>query len=840
MSISVLSGLISRGGLAGGALALGVGWAGLAAAQDRPAGAPEADAATTLADIVVTAQKREQRLSEVPMAVTAYGSDFLEKVGITKFDELAAFTPGLTVQEQSANNAGFVVRGVTTDSGSAQDEPRVAIFYDGVSASRNRGAYMELFDLDRVEVVKGPQATLFGRAALIGGINVIQHKADLGQASAAAELGVGSDGYYRAYGMANLPLATDKLALRLAATVRHRDGWVENLEGGEPLQGAKARAYRGVLTFRPAEAVRFDLIVNHHHDDNSGTAFKSGTFVPAGGEISPYAPARLNRSAAGFEGGAEMGLDRTVNTATLLGDWRLTPAWTLSSISGWRKFDSLETNDPDGSSMPFIQGAEDARGEQWSQELRLRFDDAGPLSGFAGVSYLHEKGSQRLSAMYDERYALALLSGLLITTPTRSTPSLAEAQAIGTGFLTAALSPAFGAATSTVATSLVSSLKPNHYEQSINYGETDSLDVYGDLTWKPVKALELTAGVRWTKDDKTSAVQGDLLNGTSRLGVLIGALGSTSPATQRALLTSLLTPGAPLPAFGLFTQPQALISKSDSFDGLTYRLVGRYQFTPNVSAWASFAHGRRPDVISLTPGSLPGTSLTAKTLPAEEVDSVEIGSSAAFLNGRLRLNGSIYDYDYANFQTQKFDGGKLVTINAGKAKAPGAELQATWRPSQALELFGTYAYSHARFSGGAYDGDQFRLAPDHTVSLGAAYSRSLGALGVLRVLPTYTWRSKVFFDDANDRRDLQLPLLPTAPGLRDRVVDEYQDAYGLLNLRVRLEKPAGGPWAVEVFATNLLNKTYLLDAGNTGDSFTFPTFVRGAPRLVGVSLSGKF
>lgn len=840
MSISVLSGLISRGGLAGGALALGMGCASVAIAQEGPAGASNADSVTTLADIVVTAQKREQRLSEVPMAVTAYGSDFLEKVGITKFDELAAFTPGLTVQEQSANNAGFVVRGVTTDSGSAQDEPRVAIFYDGVSASRNRGAYMELFDLDRVEVVKGPQATLFGRAALIGGINVIQHKADLGQASAAAELGVGSDGYYRAYGMANLPLATDKLALRLAATVRHRDGWVENLEGGEPLQGAKARAYRGVLTFRPAEAVRFDLIVNHHHDDNSGTAFKSGTFVPAGGEIGPYAPARLNRSAAGFEGGAEMGLDRTVNTATLLGDWRLTPAWTLSSISGWRKFDSLETNDPDGSSMPFIQGAEDARGEQWSQELRLRFDDAGPLSGFAGVSYLHEKGSQRLSAMYDERYALALLSGLLITTPTRSTPSLAEAQAIGTGFLTAALSPAFGAATSTVAASLVSSLKPNHYEQSINYGETDSLDVYGDLTWKPVKALELTAGVRWTKDDKTSAVQGDLLNGTSRLGVLIGALGSTSPATQRALLTALLTPGAPLPAFGLFTQPQALISKSDSFDGLTYRLVGRYQFTSNVSAWASFAHGRRPDVISLTPGSLPGTSLTAKTLPAEEVDSVEIGSSAAFLNGRLRLNGSIYDYDYANFQTQKFDGGKLVTINAGKAKAPGAELQATWRPSQALELFGTYAYSHARFSGGAYDGDQFRLAPDHTVSLGAAYSRSLGALGVLRVLPTYTWRSKVFFDDANDRRDLQLPLLPTAPGLRDRVVDEYQDAYGLLNLRIRLEQPAAGPWAVEVFATNLLNKKYLLDAGNTGDSFTFPTFVRGAPRLVGVSLSGRF
>jgi len=842
VSGSCLGALLSRSGLSGGALALclGMGWASGAVAQERPASPSNSDSVATLADIVVTAQKREQRLSEVPMAVTAYGSGFLEKLGVTKFDELAAFVPGLTVQEQSANNAGFVVRGVTTDSGSAQDEPRVAIFYDGVSASRNRGAYMELFDLDRVEVVKGPQATLFGRAALIGGINVIQHKAVLDQMSAAATIGFGGDGYYRAEGMANLPLATGKLALRVAATVRHRDGWVENLEGGDPLQGAKAEAYRGVLTFRPNAAVRFDLIVNHHHDANTGTAFKSGTFIPAGGDISPYAPARLNRSAPGFEGGAEMGLNRTVNTATLLSEWRINPEWTLSGVSGWRKFDSLETNDPDGSSMPFIQGAEDARGEQWSQELRLRFDDGGALSGFAGVSYMHEKGSQRLSAMYDERYALALLSGLLITTPTRSTPSLAEAQAIDRGFLTAALSPGFGAASSTIASALVSSLKSDHYEQSINSGETDSFDVYGDMTWKPIKALELTAGVRWTRDDKTSSVRGDLRNGTSRLGVLLAALGSTSPAIQGALLTALITPGAPLPTFGLFTQPQVLTAKSGDFDGVTYRLVGRYQLTSNVSAWASFAHGRRPEVISLTPGSLPGSTLTVKTLPAEQVDSFELGVNAALLNGRLRLNGSIYDYDYSDFQTQKFESGKLLTINAGKARAPGAELQATWRAAEALELFGTYAYSHARFSGGAYDGDQFRLAPDHSVSLGAAYSHTLGRLGVLRVLPTYTWRTKVFFDDANDRRDLQLPLLPTAPMLRDRVADEYQKAYGLLNLRVRLEAPTERPWAVEVFATNLLDKRYLLDAGNTGDSFTFPTFVRGAPRLVGVSLSGRF
>lgn len=149
---------------------------GFAQAQvPNPPPAEEADE-IVMDEIIITAQKREQRLSEVPLAVTAYSGTFLDKIGVTKFDELALFTPGLRVQEQSANNPGFVVRGITTDSGSAFDEPRVAIFQDGVSTSRNRGAYVELFDLERVEVAKGPQATLFGRAAMIGGINVIQNK----------------------------------------------------------------------------------------------------------------------------------------------------------------------------------------------------------------------------------------------------------------------------------------------------------------------------------------------------------------------------------------------------------------------------------------------------------------------------------------------------------------------------------------------------------------------------------------------------------------------------------------------------------------------------------------
>lgn len=817
------------------ALAIALSSPCLAQAQtaDAPPAADEGTASEeTAGEIIVTAQKREQRLSEVPLALTAFSGDQLNQIGVTKFDELALFTPGLRVQEQSANNPGFVVRGITTDSGSAFDEPRVAIFQDGVSTSRNRGAYVELFDLERVEIAKGPQATLFGRAALIGGINVIQNKADLDDFGGEFELAAGEDGYFRALGVLNAPIVEGMLALRIGATNRQRDGWVPSLEGGDPLQGVNATAYRGVLTFAPSPSLRFDLIYNHHEDDNSGTAFKSGTFIPTGSDVSPFSPARVNVSAPGFEGGAPIGLTRNVDTVTLLGDWAINDALTLTSISGWRDFTSLELNDPDGSAMPFIQGAEEATGEQWSQELRLSFDSEGPLSGFVGVSYLSENGSQRIAAQYDERFALALLSGGLINSPTRSTPSLAEAQAIGTGFLQLAGFP------SPIAAGLVAGLKPAHYEQSTNFGETDSFDVYGDLTWQATERLELTAGLRWTRDEKTSQTSAALLNGSSRLGVLIAALGSP-PATQQALITALLTPGAPLPPIGAFTQPAPLQSESDTFEGFTWRAVARYEFSDAVSAWGSVSRGRRPEVISLTPGNLPGTSPLRATLPAETVDSIEIGLAAATNDGRLRLNASAYYYDYTNFQTQQFQAGRLVTITAGNATAPGAELQLTWRPKGGINLFANYAYSGARFDGGAFDGNQFRLAPDHSFAVGGTWSTGIAGIGTLSVTPTYTWQSEVFFSDNNDRRDLQLPLLPTAPSLRDRAVDERQPAYGLLNLRVRLET-GDGRWGIEAFATNLLDAEYLLDAGNTGDSFTFATFIPGAPRLLGARITGRF
>ena len=155
------------------ALAAGLLCANAALAADAaPAVTPADD---PVEELVVTAQKREQKTLDVPIALTAYSGSMLDKLGVQEFDKLSAFVPGFLVQNQSPNNPGFVMRGITSDSGDATTEPRVSVFQDGVSISKSRGSYIELFDLQRIEVAKGPQSTLFGRGALIGAVNVIQN-----------------------------------------------------------------------------------------------------------------------------------------------------------------------------------------------------------------------------------------------------------------------------------------------------------------------------------------------------------------------------------------------------------------------------------------------------------------------------------------------------------------------------------------------------------------------------------------------------------------------------------------------------------------------------------------
>lgn len=813
--------------------------AGLACAADIDA--PAVPDGAQVEELVVTAQKREQRTLEVPIALTAYSGAMLDKLGVQEFDRLSTFVPGFQVQNQSPNNPGFVMRGITSDSGEATVEPRVSVFQDGVSISKSRGSYIELFDVQRIEVAKGPQSTLFGRGAMIGAVNVIQNKADPGALDWRVAAEGGNDGYGLFKGMVNLPLG-DTLAVRLAGRYKERQGAIENVLGGRNLGSIDTGAMRLAVRWSPTAKLDADLIVNYEADHPTGTAFKSNSFNPTNiatgqalGDRNPNSPAGLS-TAYGFEGGAPLGLKRFVQGATALVDYRFNDAWTLSSITAARHFASKEVFDPDGFSLPMFVFAEDARGTQYSQELRLNYDAGGKLSWFGGVSYFDEDAQTRVPLQFDERYALSLLTGQL----TKPNPQPA-AVLTNTAYLAALVTGLTrGAASGATAQGIANNLGV-HTEQFTNYGTTKSWDVYGDATWRVTDRLELSAGLRYTSDDKSSGVASSVTQ-RSILGGVLGAL-SQPAATRQAILGALAVPGAaniptsaayPIPMFGLFAQPttgNGQISTQDfTDDGLTWRLVGRYELAPEASLYASYARGRRPKVLSSAAPGAPMAAGRFTPVAAETVDSYEAGAKSRLLGGALQAEGAVYYYSYDNFQTTVQRGAQIITTNAGKAESYGFEGQLAWQAASFAEVFATYGYNHGRFKAGIRDGNRFRLSPDNKFSVGTSLHADL-LRGRFTFTPIYSWQSKTFFDDDND-----IPALQTNNLIPDLVQDEFQKSYGLLDLRLEYQ-PSFAHWKLGAFMTNVTDEKYVKDAGNTGDGFGIPTFIAGNPRYYGLTFS---
>lgn len=754
-------------------------------------------------EIIVTAQKRDQNIQDVPIAITVFTQDDLDRLGVQQFDDLADFVPGLEVQEQSANNPGFNIRGITSDSGSASIEPRVAIFQNGVPISRSRGSFVEVYDTD-VEVVRGPQPTLFGRSALIGAISLKARTPELDETGGYLRLGGGNLNHALVEGAVSVPLG-DIAALRLAGRYKQRDGYIENLIG-EDLNGYQLGAVRGSLLFAPTDTLEATLIVDYQNDSNPGTSFKSGTFLPSTEDLSQIGTIAPSRAAAlsaipGFKNDRGLGLERDFLSATLLVDYTLSDTLTLSSVSNYRSFDSSEIFDPDGFALPLFTFAEDAQGEQLFQEFRLGFDQD-RLSGFVGGSVFTEDGSQSVPLAYDLRAVQALLGGFLFS-DLPGAPQTAPPLSALPGIVLNPAGPNAGAPI-------------GFYEENFtNFGESTSWDLFGDMTVGITDRLDLTGGVRYTYDDKRSgySANADAPSALTGAGIFVGG--------------------------NIFNGGQAVYVE-DTFDGLTYRLAANYDLSETSTVFANFGHGRRPEVLAYAANTAQGNILAENfvTIDAEETDAFEVGYRGQALDGRLQMDAVGYYYQYENFQTTVLnEAGTPVPVNGGNASGFGFEASAQVELSDHVLAFGNYAHNGVTFNAADGDGNpqiragnRFRLSPENTVTLGAVLQSEF-TWGRLAFTPIYAWKSETFFDDDNDRLDLQTG---------DFFVDEFQDAYGLLDLRLTFEPTKFDGLTLELFMENAADKDYLLDAGNTGDAFGIPTFIAGPPQTYGFYVSKTF
>ncbi len=730
----------------------------------------------TLGDLVVTAQKRSENQKEVPIALTNISSKFIETNVVETMAGMAGFVPGVQVSEQTALFPAYVIRGLTSDDISLNVDNRVSVFQDGISTSKAIGAYSEFFDVERVEVLKGPQGTLFGRSAQIGAIHLITKRAK-NETSANLSIGAGNFNQFRGNGYFNTPLVKDKLFMRVAAIYNKRDGYIKNLSGGT-LMGKKALAGRASFKYLPSKNSAFDLILNYEKDNNPGQDFKSGTYAPKGGDTSPYTFADLGA-------GKEQVDKRDLFGATGQYKQYFSNVLSLTALTGYRTIKASSTFDSDGTKAQALDFSADIKYNQFSQEIRMNYD-ATHFSGFAGVNFFHEYGNQSFLLTQDERSVFAMLSPLLVgkVSGFKAIPMIID----GEPNLSLSTNPLTGKAFQTLHTESVN-------DDGVN---NNSYDVFIDGTYKVTPKFKITAGGRLTFEDQTTFYRVD-----------------PSPGT----LGSLLKKGVN----NVFKPTDGRIQQSKSYSDWVGRFVMQYDFSKETNAYASWSKGRRPNVIQIDADA-------TQYLHAEVVYNYEVGVKNMLFNNRLQFNVSGFIYDYTNFQTSSADitGGSLYRItDSGKATGKGVETEIQFAATKKLTVFANYGFLDAKFDDKNSDGEvqelagnTFRLTPKHSGSAGVNYQFGLGKAGFVAMSLSATYKSGHFFDDEN------------TAGL-------HQDGYALLNSTVQYTSSTG-KYGLRLNMSNITNEHFLIDAGNTGNTFGIPTFVPGAPQFYGAQLFYNF
>ncbi|KAF0094847.1 MAG: TonB-dependent receptor [Puniceicoccaceae bacterium 5H] len=788
------------------------------AAQDTAAA--DEEPVYTLEPIVVTAQKREQAAIEVPISMSVYDGALMDQLQIQDMAELSAYVPGFEAQLQSPNNPGFAIRGITTDSGDAYEEPRVSVFLDGVSISKSRGSAVELFDMERIEVLKGPQSTLFGRGASSGAFSLITHKPQ-NETSAKLTIGGGNLTQYHADGYYNTPLVEETVLLRVAASYRHRDGFIDNLEPGadDDLNGVETIAVRPSLRYLLGGGGTFDLSVNYQYDDYTGTSFLQKVYAPEGrSQPDVFAYGQLNR-------GDDLGVERTVWGATGTFTQPLGANFELTSITAYREFDAYEEFDADGTQAYLFEFAEDARSKQWSQELRVNWEAGSQWEGFFGGNFFYQDAETRVPLRTDERILFAQVSPSVAASVNPSIQALnAQLAPLGVNLplveaqpaiidgqpnlsnttlpygMWAALSIQAQLAAGVPPTSLqlptpdqVPVLDAYHEESYENFGEQSAYELFGDTTWKITDQFSLTGGLRFTYEDIESGYRVD----------------PADPTYMAMILREAAEPGNLQ-----FAATDGKMTASESYTSVVGRLVAAYQVTPDFNTYASYSRGRRPAVITITDTA---SDPHFEELDAETLNSYEIGFKSFLLERRVQLESALFYYQYNDFATSVIRDGAVVTESAGDADALGAEVSFNALLMPGCTLFGNYGWIDGQFNGEdtVYEGNTFRLTPRNSFALGLHYQVNT-EYGSVFVAPSYTWKSRIYFTDDPNEKDLS------------------QDSYGLLNLRAGLTRPN---WQLAFYVKNALDEAYLIDAGNTGRSLGLPTYIAGTPRLYGLELT---
>ena len=791
-------------------LAIGVAFSAFLAGMGAPLNAQEQVDAQELEApssrvpvIVVTATKREQTLQETPVAVSVVGAEEIERAEIQDLADLQTLVPSLAVrQEQTSGATNFFIRGFGNGSNAVGLEPSVGVFIDGVYRSRSTAAISDLPNLERVEVLRGPQSTLFGKNASAGVISVTTRKPQF-EPEAMIETTRGNFNAFRLEGLVTGPI-TDTLAVSLAGNLNRRDGYADDPATGAEYNERDRWGVRGDILFEPSPDVSFRLIADYDEIDEDCCIITNVVEGPTGPIVRALGGQFTSEDPFAYEAFYDIvPTSRIENSGvSLQGDIGFGFA-NLTSITAYRNNESTSQFDPDATSLALFEAnSQDTQIETFTQEIRLSSVGAGNrIDWMIGGFYFDEAIEADNSLFYGTDYRSFI--NALVGNPN----ALSQLEAFARVPLNSLAQPGQGTV------------------DTITQDNT-AWSIFGTVDFHVTDRLTATFGINYTEDEKDVAIDIistdalamlnlDQLGYNAALGTILAQSGvnildpmsvlpfiQANPAQyaqiQQQALAGALGPANPfnqLRALQLFPGfvniPNSVEdgqTRDDSTD-FTFRLA--YDLTDRVNVYASYATGfkasswnlsrqSRPFSSDFAPGNPVADPVTMQLLQAtpsspitdaglnfinlnsgtrfagpEDAEVIELGVKGQF--DTFAFNVAIFDQTIKGFQTNIFIEDGFVLANAEEQSTFGVEFDLTWSPVPQLVLRAAGTFLDANYDsftnfgpGIDVSGQTPQGVADTQFSLGANYDFSIGSVnGFLRADWQHIGDSR-FFDNPAD------------------------------------------------------------------------------------------
>jgi len=726
----------TRFALMSGAAALAFAMPAVAHAQDT------ADDNTSVEDefsgapvIVVTATKREQTLQETPISVSVTTGETLQNAQIRDVLDLQTVTPSLRVSQlQTSSASTFIIRGFGNGDNNFGIEPSVGVFIDGVFRSRSAAALSDLPNVQRIEVLNGPQSTLFGKNASAGVISVVTREPQF-TFGGSVEASYGNFNAIVLKGDVTGPL-TDNIAFSIDGSYNKRDGYATIVNLDEEQNNRDRWATRAQLLFEPTPDLRIRAIADYSEIDEICCQVATLVSGPVTGAINAVG-GQLSTDFFGYEAFLNFVPTNEVKNygGSIQADWNTGPI-SVTSITSYRELENFFLSDIDYTSADIATETRDQAVETFTQELRIASDFDGPINFLLGGFYFDEKINQDSAIPNGSqiRDVFELLAGGNPVDVLTGAPSVFNGVEAALGLPQESIF-----------------LTPLLTSETFSMNNT-SWSIFGTVDFEPVDGLVFTAGFNYTDDKKDFALsqtsfdplgQVNLVDAFIVGGIaqaLMVAPGSVDAATIAGFASNPAT--APIfqaitaaaidpvqnPLLGLqafqfqppfLAIPNAVEDGKTRDDKLTYLFRASYEVTPEVNVYASYATGFKASSVNLSRDSRPlntdftagpgGSTILAPTSPIlnaglavpnlvsgsrfagpEEAEVYEIGLKAS-IEG-VNFNLALFDQSIEGFQSFAFTGTGFALRNAGKQSVRGFEMDVNVRPTDGLVL--TFAATH--------------------------------------------------------------------------------------------------------------------------------------------------